>query len=47
MKTITGTIIKIVHIGEDYGKVEVTFPSGDTQEYEVARGLALILSKVE
>lgn len=47
MKTVTGTTIKVTHLGEDYGKVEVTFPSGRIEEYEIPLALARVLSKVE
>lgn len=47
MTTTTGTVVKVVHLGEDYGKVEVTFPSGHVDEYEIQLGLARVLAKVD
>lgn len=47
MRTVTGTIVKVVHLGEDYGKVEVIFPSGHIDEYEIPLGLARVLAKVD
>jgi hypothetical protein len=47
MKTTTGTIVKVIYLGIDYGKVEVTFPSGHVDEYEIALGLAKVLAKVD
>jgi hypothetical protein len=37
---MTVTRIKVTHIGEDYGKVEVLYIDGHTTEYEVDRSLA-------
>lgn len=40
------TKVEVTHIGDDYGKVEVTYEDGSTQEYEVALGLATALQWV-
>lgn len=40
----TPVTIEVTHIGEDYGKVEVTYPDATNEEYEVAKGLAYALS---
>lgn len=38
--------VKVTHIGEDYGKVEVQVTGFNPDEYEVPKALALALQKV-
>ena len=43
MKDIT---VKVTHLGEDYGKVEVQVKGFNTDEYEIPLSLALALQAV-
>ena len=40
------TTVKVTHIGQDYGKVEVTVKGFNPDEYEIPLSLALALKEV-
>jgi len=39
-------IVKVTHIGQDYGKIEVQVKGFNPDEYEIPKSLALALKKV-
>ena len=44
--TAQTTVVKVTHIGQDYGKIEVTIKGHTLNEYEVPLLLALALKEV-